>query len=353
MGTPSKESHLFLGYNIVFTTDFFLNFLKGTTFAIITDQNVEHIWGKKLIQHFGDAGYEAKLFAFPAGERSKHLGTYEKLIHAMSHHGVRSSTHLIALGGGVVTDLAGFIASTYHRGMPLTLLPTTLLATVDAAIGGKTALNTVSGKNQIGTFYAPTNMIADATLLSTLPEQEWYHGCSELLKYGLICSEEFFQFLEDNPYFWTEVDKLKGALETGMKIKLEVCSKDPRELSGFRRVLNFGHTIAHALEKLTGYQMPHGAAVAKGLYLESLLSGLDEHSLLRIEALLGKWGYTTELPNFPMEQWMDALRHDKKADGQIRFVKIKKIGHLEKEILTPLTQEDLACALEKVSLQGA
>ncbi|GAB5411768.1 MAG: 3-dehydroquinate synthase [Chlamydiales bacterium] len=339
----SKESTVILGNHIVFTEKFFLNYENGSNFVIITDETVKSLWGEKLMEAFHKRGFEAFMLAFDPGERSKNLGVYAKIVNAMGNCNVGKNTHVIGFGGGVVTDMAGFVAATFHRGMPLTLVPTTLMGVIDASIGGKNAVNSNSAKNQVGTFYPPKILIADCSFLTTLPLQEWYHGASELLKLALIQNVELFRFLEDEPLFWVGQESLVKAIQTGVQGKIDICQQDLKEELGLRTLLNFGHTIGHALEHLSGYTMPHGEAVAKGLYWESMLSGLDETSLSRIETILEAWGYDISLPALAADKWKDALRHDKKGG----FVRLEEIGKAKKGV-SPICNEDL-CKLEEAA----
>ncbi|MDX8431718.1 MAG: 3-dehydroquinate synthase family protein [Candidatus Algichlamydia australiensis] len=327
-----------------FLEKFFENYHKETHFIVITDENVKQIWGEKLLHNLTESGYLTHLFAFTPGESNKNLSIYNKIVEAIGQCSISKKTHIIGFGGGVVTDMAGFVAATYRRGVPLTLIPTTLLAMIDASIGGKNGLNTSAGKNLIGTIYPPQYLFSDTTFLSTLPLREWHHGASEVLKAALIYSEEFFRFLEDSPLFWQEQKTLAHALRIASQIKSEICQKDPFEKLGLRTLLNFGHTIGHALERLSGYRMPHGEAVAKGLYAEALLSGLDETSLSRIEMILQKWNFDPYLPSIPTKDWMSALAQDKKKG----MVKLERIGRASRE-LTPIQEKDL-CVFERVTL---
>lgn len=227
----------------------------------------------------------------------------------------------IALGGGTTTDLVGFLASTYMRGVRLIFVPTTLLAMVDAAIGGKTAVDTPFGKNLIGTFYLPEAIFIHTPFLQTLPDLEKQNGRSEILKYGLIA----------HPILWHQWDgPLEFLIEQSIETKLKIVREDLREERGLRHILNFGHTVGHALELLSQFQMPHGKAVALGCMAESMLSHLfgllSATDLQQILQLYRKLGYTFE--PFDPKALLNAMTFDKKTrDGQPRFALIDRIGH--------------------------
>jgi 3-dehydroquinate synthase len=242
-------------------------------------------------------------------------------------------TLLIAIGGGVVTDLGGFLAATYNRGIPLILIPTTLLGMVDAAIGGKTGVNTHFGKNLIGAYYPPQDIFIDPSLLSTLPEKEWINGASEIIKYALIHSPALFQQLANNMDKWDARDPiyLQGLINASIAIKQEVIEADFQE-SGYRRILNFGHTIAHAIETLEDYRISHGEAVALGMLIEGYLSYrlglLSQDEFEEINALLRLFRFPLHLPpSITLEKLLQAMATDKKAKGaHPRFVLLNGIG---------------------------
>lgn len=211
--------------------------------AIITDTKIEKLFGKKLFKG------QASFFSFPAGEKSKTRKTKEKIEDGLIQKGFGSDTVIVGLGGGVVTDLAGFVAATYCRGVKLVLIPTTLLGMVDAAIGGKNGVNTPKAKNRIGTFYFPELIMIDTDFLKTLPEKEMLMGGAEILKYGLIDDPSLFQ---DLPKLFSSIDK---TIEKSIAAKKKVVGEDPEEKKGLRRILNFGHTIGHALETIENYKI--------------------------------------------------------------------------------------------------
>ena len=290
---------------------------KQGKFAIITDTHIEKLYGQSLCNHLYSLGIDVQLFSFPAGESSKTRATKEKLEDALLLEGFGRDTTIIALGGGVVTDLAGFLASTFCRGVELILIPTTLLAMVDAAIGGKTGVNTELGKNMIGSFYPPHQLLICPEFLKTLPENEWFNGAVEMLKAGLIADAEFFHQFSEIP--------IPQAIERALEIKRRIIAQDPHE-KGLRRILNLGHTIGHALETLSNYQISHGKAVAAGIVLEAEIS--YEMGLLKKEALeLIKKRFPPVERSFDFQALFEVLCRDKKAvDGTPRFVLLQDIG---------------------------
>lgn len=297
-------------------------------YALITDHHVEELYGKSLTHHLKSQGYDIELFSFPAGEASKTRATKQKLEDALLSQGYSRDTTIIALGGGVVTDLVGFLASTFCRGVELILIPTTLLAMVDAAIGGKTGVNTELGKNMIGSFYFPKSLLIHPGFLKTLPEQEWFNGQVEMLKAGLIADGDFFNNFENIP--------VEKAIARAIEIKRRIVARDPHE-KGLRRILNCGHTIGHALETISHYSISHGQAVAVGIVLESQIS--YEMGILKKQALEQiKTRFPPVALSFDPEDILNVLHTDKKASARNpRFVLLQDIG-------TPVEFEGAYCA---------
>lgn len=255
-------------------------------------------------------------------------------------------TVIVGMGGGSVTDLVAFIASTYMRGVPLVLIPTTLLGMVDAAIGGKTGVDTPFGKNLIGSFYLPKAIFIESEFLKTLSETEMKNGLSEILKYGLVEDAAIW----DHCAHWKE--EIQFLIHASIRSKVKVVSQDFEEKTGFRRILNFGHTVGHALELLSHYQMAHGEAVALGCmaesYLSHLLGYLSSDALEKILSLYRKLGYAFK--RFEPEPFLAALSMDKKGKGGIpRFVVIDRIGHcvpFEEEYCTGVSRKEIDRMLE-------
>lgn len=266
---------------------------------------------------------QAELLTIPSGETAKHQDTASHLMHELFKMGCGRDTLLIALGGGVTTDLVGFVASIYMRGIPYILIPTTLLAIVDAAIGGKTAINTSYGKNLIGTLYDPKAIFIDLSVLNTLPEREQFNGLAEILKMGLVYDASIWDMAEHNHQ---ETDLILKAVRK----KIEIVEQDPMEQS-VRHLLNFGHTIGHALETVAHYSMPHGRAVALGCLVEAHLSMclgyLSVVDFERIQAMYRR--FALSLPKeYHRDALLRAMTYDKKKKlGETRFVLIDAIGH--------------------------
>lgn len=288
--------------------------------ALVVDASVEKLYGEALAKRLG-----ADLFAIPSGEGSKTRAMKQVLEDRMFEKGFGRDSVLIAMGGGVTTDLGGFVAATYLRGISLILIPTSLLAMVDASVGGKTAVDTPCGKNLIGAFYHPKANVMDTCVLKTLPEKEWTNGIAEILKMGLVYEEAL----------WKGASKARSHPEDivyrAVKAKVEVIEKDPQEC-GLRRILNFGHTIGHGLEALADYEMAHGEAVALGCLAESFLSFrlgyLSEKKFDEIERMFRRFPFCLKLPlKYSRERLFEKMMFDKKASGgEIRFVLIDRIG---------------------------
>jgi 3-dehydroquinate synthase len=258
---------------------------------------------------------------------------------------------VIALGGGVIGDLAGFAAAIALRGLPFVQIPTTLLAQVDSSVGGKTGINHPLGKNMIGAFWQPRAVLIDVDCLRTLPPRELKAGLAEVIKYGAIRDAEFFRWLEDSAARLVAGDRdaLEHAIANSCAIKAEIVSADERE-SGERALLNFGHTFGHAIEAAQGYgEWLHGEAVAAGMVVASRLSergcGLTAHETDRITQLIAACGLPTSPPKFAAERWLELMGHDKKvADGKIRFVLLSAIG--KAALRSGIKSEDLTAILE-------
>lgn len=305
----------------------------ASRFAILTDDQVAPLYGEPLRKALSNAGLETELFFFPHGEQHKTRATKEHLEDQLFEKRWGRDTCVIALGGGVVTDLAGYLAATYCRGIPLVMIPTTLLGMVDASIGGKTGINVPAGKNMLGCFYPPKKVIIDLSTLQTLPKKELANGFVEIIKHGLIADSNLFEFLEKNSPSLLALEKpfIEKAIFESCRIKKEIVEQDEKE-QGKRHLLNFGHTVGHALEHLTHYTLPHGEAVAIGLCVESYLSlqqeTLNQEAFDRLFHILIQYGLPFKLPSrFSIDALMEAMILDKKSrKGQPRFVMLEAIG---------------------------
>jgi len=304
---------------------------KTSSIVLIADENIAELYGKEMQSYLQSSSKEVYLLTFPPGEASKSRATKEKLEDQMQKKGLGRDTTLIGIGGGVTTDLAGFIASTYCRGIPLILMPTSLLGMVDASIGGKTGVNTPYGKNLIGTFYLPETLIIDFDFLVSLPKEGIEEGLVEVIKMALTSDKKLFDEMEKAGESLLKLDKpLKRIIKRACEIKLEVISTDFEEKKGMRRILNFEHTVGHALEKFFNYQMPHGTAVAIGIIAESFIACelelLKRTYFNRIVKLLKP---LAPCKQFDLREVYDYMILDKKSQDQLpRFVLIDNIGHV-------------------------
>lgn len=302
-------------------------------FAVITDTNVRDPYAKPICEKMIAAGYKVDLFVFPAGEKSKTRLTKERIEDAMLEKGYRRDCAIIAVGGGVVTDLAGFVAGTYGRGVPFVNYATTLLAAADASVGGKTAVDTPLATNLIGLFNQPQKVYIDIEAWKTLPERQVASGMSETIKHACLASYDMFAFIEENLDDILSFKKFacEYIAENNCKIKYHVVMKDERE-SGLREVLNLGHTAGRAIETVSEYRLLHGEALAIGMAAEVLLSArlgyMSDEEAERVIALYDRVGLPTRIPEYiDREALIKKLYTDKKVrDGKLRFVLQKGIG---------------------------
>ena len=280
-----------------------------------------------------DAGMQVDVVLLPDGEAHKNQRTLDDLLTRLLELRVERTTTLVALGGGVVGDIAGFAAAIYQRGVPFVQMPTTLLAQVDSSVGGKTGINHALGKNMIGAFWQPRAVLIDTAVLSTLPDRELSAGLAEVVKYGAIRDVAFFAWLEENmrTLLARDADALKHAIVTSCAIKAGVVAADERE-AGERAILNFGHTFGHAIEAAQGYgEWLHGEAVAAGMVCAARLServcGLRAGDTARLVDLLTQARLPVAPPRIAIERWLELMRRDKKVQsGALRFVVLERLG---------------------------
>ena len=302
-------------------------------FAVITDTNVSDVYARPICERLLREGYEVDMFVFPAGEKSKTRETKARIEDAMLEKGYRRDCCIIAVGGGVVTDISGFIAGTYGRGVPFINYATTLLAAADASVGGKTAVDTPLATNLIGLFNQPEKVYIDIEAWTTLPEREMKSGMAETIKHACMASEDMFEFLEENMEDIMSFSQFacEYIAENNCQIKYKVVMQDERE-SGLREILNLGHTVGRAIETVSDYSLLHGEGVAIGLVAQALLSEslgyMTEEQVGRVIALLGKAGLPTTIPEYiDREELVQKLYTDKKVrSGKLRFVLQKGIG---------------------------
>jgi len=299
--------------------------------AVVTNPKVCGLYGAVVTKSLEEAGLRPVVITVPDGEEYKSLEEVSKVFDALIAGRFERSTPIVALGGGVIGDLAGFVAATYLRGVPFVQVPTTLLSQVDSSVGGKTGVNHPRGKNLIGAFYQPKAVLIDPDVLKTLEDRELRAGLAEVVKYGVIRDPSFFAFLEENAgALLAQEDEIITAIEKSCLIKAEVVGKDEKE-EGLRAILNFGHTFGHAIEALSGYgTFRHGEAVAIGMSMAAHLSGLlgDEGGCAkRIDALLERLGLPRVPPSLGAGEIIEAMKLDKKVTGgRIRFVLASRLG---------------------------
>ena len=316
-----------------------VDFVKGAGYSrkalLVTDTNVGPLYAKQVQQLLAEAGLEAAVAQIPAGESSKTLTTANELFTRAIELGLDRKSPIFALGGGVVGDLAGFVAATYMRGVPFVQLPTSLLAQVDSSVGGKVAVNHELGKNLIGAFYQPQAVFMELNFMKSLPRREIYTGLGEIIKYGIIYDAEFFAFLESNreAVLALEPEALVHIIARSCEIKAAVVSEDEKE-AGLRRILNFGHTIAHAIEKETGYvRYNHGEAVATGMigaaYISRELGLIGENEYNRVREMIARYNLPLQAAGVTVEAMYGDIFHDKKTiGGKVTWVLMEKIGQV-------------------------
>lgn len=303
--------------------------------CVVTNATVSPLYSAPVLDSLRGAGYQPDLIVIPDGEEYKSLEWASHLYDRLLEMRYDRKCSLVALGGGVIGDLTGFVAATYMRGIPFVQVPTTLLSQVDSSVGGKTGVNHPLGKNMIGAFYQPVHVCADVATLNTLPSEEFISGMAEVVKYGVIYDAEFFGYIEQNRDAILARDPavLAHVIKRSCEIKAAVVAADERE-SGLRAILNFGHTIGHAIEMLTNYTgYRHGEAVAIGMVVAARLAHKSElcgrEVEARVEALLGSLGLPVKLPELSPESIISVLSLDKKAEaGRVKFVLPKRIGEV-------------------------
>lgn len=316
--------------------------LPGARAAIVTDENVAARHGAALAESLGAAGIAAATIAVSPGEKSKSFAVLEEVVDAVLAARLERGDVVVALGGGVVGDLAGFVAATWMRGVPFVQVPTTMLAMADASVGGKVAIDLPRGKNLVGAFHQPRLVWMDLATLRSLSPRQRANGLVEVIKHGVIRDAALFERFERDVerVLALEPGPTLDVLERSCEIKADVVARDERE-SGLRMILNFGHTLAHAIETLLGYRrLLHGEAVAIGMVFAARRSEALGHAPTgvadRIEALLQRAGLPTEPPALPRRAYLDALRVDKKRqDAHVRFVVLRALGEADVVPLTP------------------
>jgi 3-dehydroquinate synthase len=301
--------------------------------VIVSNPVVAGLWLAPLRASLSAAGIANESILIPDGEKYKAWGTLDDVVTRLLEVKAERSTTLVALGGGVVGDIAGFAAAIYQRGMPFVQVPTTLLAQVDSSVGGKTGINHALGKNMIGAFHQPRAVLIDTDCLRTLPDREFAAGLAEVIKYGAIRDRTFFDWLdaELSRLIARDADALVHAVTESCRIKAEIVAADERE-TGERALLNFGHTFGHAIEAGVGYgEWLHGEAVAAGMVMAAKLSkrlgSITDADVMRLRALLQRAGLPVEAPSLGVARYLALMGHDKKVvGGRMRFVLLDALG---------------------------
>lgn len=323
---------IYIGDGLLGQTELLRQHIPGNSALVVSNETVAPLYLDRTLATLGDL--KTGTVILPDGEKYKNLEVLNRIYDALLRNRFDRNTTIIALGGGVVGDMAGFAAASYQRGVHLVQIPTTLLSQVDSSVGGKTGVNHALGKNMIGAFYQPRAVIADTDTLDTLPERELSAGIAEVIKYGLICNTDFFTWLEQNmdALLARNNQALAYAIEVSCQTKAEVVAADERE-SGKRALLNLGHTFGHAIENGMGYgEWLHGEAVGAGMCMAAMLSTrmgwMDEAETQRAIDLIGRAGLPTHAPaSMSSEQFTELMSVDKKVlDGVLRLVLMKGIG---------------------------
>jgi 3-dehydroquinate synthase len=338
VGLEERSYEILIGAKLEKLGEEMLKLRFGKKTAVVTNPTVNRLYGQRVLKTLTAADFRAMPVEIPDGEQYKTLDWANAVFTALLINTFDRRSPLVALGGGVIGDLTGFAAACYMRGVPFVQVPTTLLAMVDSSVGGKTGVNHSLGKNMIGAFYQPRLVLMDLDALKTLPKEELLSGMAEVIKYGVIWDRELFDFLEKNreKILNLEEGPLGHIIRRSCEIKADVVSKDERE-GGLRAILNFGHTVGHAVETLSDYTSRHGEAVAIGMVYAAKLAhrtGLcDARVPERIEKLINAYGLPTSLSAMKQRpavtRFMDMIQVDKKAEaGKVRFVLPKKIGEV-------------------------
>jgi 3-dehydroquinate synthase len=340
-GVADRSYSIRIGTGVLDEVGTCLREARATQAIVISDRAVVRPHAERVAESLAAAGVPHDLLEVPSGEASKSSSEATRLWKAFAQRAVDRRAHVVAVGGGVVGDLAGFVAATYVRGVSVWQVPTTLVAQVDSAIGGKTGINLPDGKNLVGCFWQPRGVFSDVDTLETLPEREFRSGLAEVVKYGVIRDEAFFAWLEDQTtsILARETDTLTRLIQVSSLHKAAVVSEDEYEQTGLRAILNYGHTFAHAFESATGYgRLLHGEAVSLGMAaaarLALLLGRVDEAFVRRQDALLTSFGLPINLltvtEEHPPQALIDIMRRDKKTiGGNLRFVLPSRMGAVE------------------------
>jgi 3-dehydroquinate synthase len=319
--------------------------------VLITDSNVDQPHARTIAAGFTAEGVDVDLLTVDAGEESKSVEMAAQLWDELLDAGTDRKSVVFAIGGGVIGDLAGFVAATFARGLPFVQVPTTLLAMVDSSVGGKVGVNLPEAKNMVGAFWQPRGVWIDTATLETLPDREYCAGLAEVVKYGVILDAEFFEYLESHAgeLLARQPQALEHVIARSCRLKADVVEQDEREETGLRAILNYGHTFAHAVESVAGYgQWLHGEAVSIGMMcaarLAQRLDRIDWSLVVRQQKLLVALGLPVEMPELDEADLLAAMQRDKKVEhGRLRFVLPSRLG--EVELVGDVEADDVHAAL--------
>jgi 3-dehydroquinate synthase len=344
-----------IGSNLLGDARLYAPHVKGKRVAVVSNEVVAPLYFERLRQALGQAGAQPVSVLIEDGEQAKSWQMLDRVIDALLAARLGRDSLIVALGGGVVGDLAGFAAAVYQRGIPFIQVPTTLLAQVDSSVGGKTAINHARGKNMVGAFHQPLAVIADVASLDTLPERELRAGIAEVIKHGFILDLQFVGWLEANVGKLLARDRaaLEYAVRRSCELKAQVVAADERE-SGRRAILNFGHTFGHAIEAGVGYgEWLHGEAVGTGMVMAAELSvragTLSREDAERVKRLIARAGLPMKGPNLGAERYLELMQVDKKAAaGKVRFILLDGLGRatLRGGLDEKLVRESIAAAVQ-------
>jgi 3-dehydroquinate synthase len=333
------------------------DYLLHKTCTIISDTNVGPLYADRIQRSLTSAGFRPTLIKIPAGEKSKTLEQAGAICDQMIAAGLDRQSFVIGVGGGMIGDISGFVAAIYHRGIPHVQIPTTLLAMVDSSIGGKTGVNTAAGKNLIGAFHHPSLVIDDLDVLKTLPRRAFNQGFAEVIKHAIIADAKMFEALKvaraSGLRRASETHALQSLIKRNIEIKSKIVAKDKRDETGKRAILNFGHTIGHAIERAGDYRkFLHGEAISLGMVAACGVSkrkaGLPPDQRDAIVDLLRRFKLPTQLPNdFPREKIIETLKFDKKFEGgNVRFVLTPQTGAAQ--VSSDVTLDDIRGAIDEL-----
>lgn len=337
--------------NLPSAGQFVHNRAKATHTIVITDQHLHETHAARVVESLAGTGLKVDVLVIEPGETAKSIEVANQLWNKLLDIGADRKSLVVAVGGGVVGDLAGFVAATFARGLRLVQVPTTLLAQVDSSVGGKVGVNLPGAKNMVGAFWQPLGVLVDTEVLATLPDREYRSGLAEVVKYGASLDADFFAFLEGKVEALAQRrhEVLRYIIAHSCRLKAHVVTEDEREESGARAVLNYGHTFCHAFETLTGYQtLLHGEGVAIGMLCASRLAErlgrIDATITRRQHDLLLALGLSVDAPPLDADDVLAAMGHDKKVEhGRLRFVLPSRLGHVE--LVDGVADDDVRHAL--------